>query len=348
MTLPPLLRTGLVAYEQREFAAARLAWEAVAAPEGDAHRLCQGLARLARALEHAREGRLGPAAADLEQARNALEALPETLHGLDLRTLRAEVARPDALTGPPPRLSPERGSFRRSALSFAAFVLLVLVGAALVRWGPLGRYLDRELLVTTLLALRESWWAPLALVGAFLVVAPIGLPVSPLVLTGGVVFGATVGTLYNLLGCFLGAALSYQLARTMGRDFVARVAGRRLKRVELLLSRRGFGSLVGARLMPLPFSVVNFGAALAGVRPAMFLVTSAIGLIPPTAIYTYFAALLFEVAQGAPPWGLWKMAVALSVLFSTSVLPVLIERWRRRRRYRKILAWRAGRNGPVG
>jgi uncharacterized membrane protein YdjX (TVP38/TMEM64 family) len=341
VTFPPLLRTGLLAYEQGDFPAARAVWESAADGEGEAHELCRGLALLAGAYEQAREGRCRAAETTLRDARSTLEALPGTVQGIDLVALLRELDRPDALQGQPPRLLPSRGRLGRSAARFAIFVLVVLTAGALVRWGPLGEYFDRELLVSTLLALRETWWAPLALIAGFLVVAPLGLPASPLVLTGGVVFGAGLGTVYNMLGSLLGAVASFVVARTMGREFVSRVAGKRLKRVELLLARRGFWSMVGARLMPLPFSVVNFGAALAGVRPLMFVSSSLIGLLPPTLIYTYFAALLFEVAQGAPARDLWRLGLAMGLMFSVSLVPVMLQGLRRRRRFRELRRQRA-------
>jgi uncharacterized membrane protein YdjX (TVP38/TMEM64 family) len=345
VAITPLIRSGVQAYRRGDYAAARQAWERAAGLEGKSHGLCRGLALLAEALEIARGGRSEDSRQLLEEALHALDPLPDRFLGLDLHALRTDLARSNALAGAPPRLRTSDGGLGRSAVRFASFVALVAAAAALVRWGPLGPLLDRELLIASLMSLRESWWAPLALVGGYLVFAPLGLPASPLVLTGGIVFGAGLGTALNLLGSIVGAMASYQLARTLGRDFVLRIAGKRLRRVEFLLARRGFWSLVGARLMPLPFSVVNFGAALAGVRPTMFLTSSALGLLPPTAIYTYFASLLLEIAQGGSPRDLWKLGVAMALLFSSSLLPMLWQGRQRRRRYRILTAERALRNG---
>ena len=65
---------------------------------------------------------------------------------------------------------------------------------------------------------------------------------------------------------------------------------------EILLRRRGFWSLVGVRYMPIPFAVVNYGAAMAGLHFSTFLLTTLLGLIPALIVYSYFAA---TVAQ---PW----------------------------------------------
>ena len=76
------------------------------------------------------------------------------------------------------------------------------------------------------------------------------------------------------------------------------VLGHRLKRVEQKIARRGFWSLVGIRFLPIPYPLVNYTAALAGVRPGLFLPTTAIGLIPGNIVFSYFASLIPRAATG--------------------------------------------------
>jgi uncharacterized membrane protein YdjX (TVP38/TMEM64 family) len=68
-----------------------------------------------------------------------------------------------------------------------------------------------------------------------------------------------------------------------------------MRRAERAFQRHGFWPLVQTRFLPLPFPVVNFGAALAGIGSAMFLSASFLGLFPSTLIHTYFIATLMEV-----------------------------------------------------
>ena len=51
------------------------------------------------------------------------------------------------------------------------------------------------------------------------------------------------------------------------------------------------------RFLPIPFQLVNAAAAVVGVRFAKFFVASAIGMLPPTAILTYFASALLAAAN---------------------------------------------------
>lgn len=177
-------------------------------------------------------------------------------------------------------------------LRLSVFAALLLMGFVLVRFTPLGDLLAKERMGSFIDGLRLLWWSPFLLVGLYTVMGPLGLPTGPL-LVGGAVFGPLHGFIYNLVGLFVGAALSYLVARLLGRDFVARVTGERFRRAEHLFERHGFWPLVQTRFLPIPFPVVNFGAALAGVRPRLFLTSTLVGLIPSTMIHTYFIAKLF-------------------------------------------------------
>lgn len=177
-------------------------------------------------------------------------------------------------------------------LRLSLFVALLLSGFALFRLTPYGEMLSEEGMVSLATQLRGVWWSPLILIGLYTIMAVLGLPTGPL-LMGGAVFGVLYGSLYNMVGLLMGAVLSYQVARILGRDFVVQVTGKRLQRAERLLEQHGFWPMVQTRFMPIPFAVVNFGAALAGVRPPLFLSATVVGLIPSTLIHTYFIAELF-------------------------------------------------------
>jgi uncharacterized membrane protein YdjX (TVP38/TMEM64 family) len=227
---------------------------------------------------------------------------------------------------PPRRLVP-----RALLVKFALLVALVALGVVVVRFTPAADYLTREAMTDLLARLRGLWWAPLAFIGLFAVLSPMGLPMSPRVVGGAVVFGVAWGTLWNTLGLFVGAAVSFAIARLLGRDFVAHFAGDRLRAAEAVFERHGFWPLVQIRFLPLPFAVVNFGAALAGVRAPMFLAASAVGMIPATLVHTYFIARLVAAPDGRRVPLMIAYGLCLAALATVSALPTIRTRWRMRR-----------------
>ena len=232
-------------------------------------------------------------------------------------------------------------------LRLSLFIGLLLVGIALVRFTPIGEAFTEERVLTLVETLRGIWWAPFLLIGLFALVSTLGLPPVPL-LVGGAAFGAFHGSIYNMVGLLLGASLAYGLAKLLGRDFVVRVTGERLRRAESILGRHGFWPLVQTRFMPLPFSVVNFGAALAGVRPVFFLITSTIGLIPSTLIHTYFMAQAIAT-QGRDRAFTLVLYAGTLILFNVLLSTLwLRERAQRRKRYRELVAIRTERRERNG
>lgn len=227
-------------------------------------------------------------------------------------------------------------------LRLSLFIGLLLAGIGLVRFTPIGEAFTEERVLSLIETLRGTWWAPFLLIGLFALVSTLGLPPIPL-LVGGAAFGAFQGSIYNMAGLLLGASLAYGLAKLLGRDFVVRVTGERLRRAESLFGRHGFWPLVQTRFMPLPFSVVNFGAALAGVRPVFFLVASAVGLIPSTVLHTYFMAQAIATRGGERAFTL-VLYLGTFVLFNLLLSGLwLWERGQRRKRYRELVAIRAER-----
>lgn len=218
-------------------------------------------------------------------------------------------------------------------------------GILLVRFTPVGDLLNQERLPALFAAFGEKPWAPAALILAYCVIAPVGLPATPFVVSGGLVFGPLLGGAYNTLGLVGGAMISYWVGKAMGREAVVQLAGPRLRRAEKLFERRGFWPLVQIRFLPLPFALVGYAAALAGVPTGRYFVTSTLGLMPSAFAHTYFAPALINAAlAGERPYGLVVAYGAVLLSFNLIVgWPQVRSALARRRRYRELKAIRDAR-----
>lgn len=237
-----------------------------------------------------------------------------------------------SLSTAPEGPSSRRVSLRGAILRFAVLVAFLVAAFLVFRYTPLSEYLTREKMVALMADLRSAWWAPVALIGLYVVVSPSGLPVSPLIWAGGIVFGVGWGWFYNFLGALLGASASFFLARALGRDLVLHVASATLlERAERLLERHGFWALVRVRFLPIPFSIINYGAALAGIRWPVFITTSTIGLAPSMVIWTYFGYALFSVTSADRGEVIRNLIVALILALGLTFLVPLRNAWKKRR-----------------
>ena len=217
-------------------------------------------------------------------------------------------------------------------------VPLALLGAlALVlRFTSLSELIHQDRLIGWLESARANPLAPLALVGLYVVVGLSGAPITPVVLAGGAVFGLWMGAALNFVGIFTGASATYFVARLLGYELVSRLLGRRHRRLERFLGRRGFWALVRLRYIPLPFFVVNFGAAVAGVRYPLFAATTAIAFAPWMLLWSYFASTLVQVGSAERAKVIRDLVVFALMMVAISFVPTQIAARRRKKRYLRL------------
>jgi uncharacterized membrane protein YdjX (TVP38/TMEM64 family) len=242
----------------------------------------------------------------------------------------------------------ERRIPRELLFRFIALVAIVGTGFAVLRWSPMAQYLNKEEILALFDHLRGTWWAPALLIVSYFLLCPLGVPATPLMIAGGMVWGVLWGSVYNVVGIFLGAASTYWLGRVLGRDFVHHLFGHRLRRVERMVARRGgFWSLAGVRFLPFPFVMVNYCAAFVGIRPGLFLGATAAGLSLTVPIFTYFAHTLSQAATGNRSGVYLQLGVAMFLLMMVILLPRLWQGRKRKERYRETLARRQGRRSGL-
>jgi uncharacterized membrane protein YdjX (TVP38/TMEM64 family) len=168
----------------------------------------------------------------------------------------------------------------------------------------------------------------------------VGFPGMPFVVAAGALFGTLLGSALGWAASVVGAVVGYWLARTVGHDVVLRWV-KRFPRVHTAVQQgRDFGGMLGLRFLPvLPIGVVNFVAGLARAPFGAYLAATAIGIIPATVIYAYFAdSLLERVGNGRHD--AWKSLIISSVLLLALSLTPTIARWRKARASRAATARR--------
>ena len=157
----------------------------------------------------------------------------------------------------------------------------------------------------------------------------VGFPALPFTVAGGAIFGHVRGTLLSWAAAIVGTMLGYLLARGVGRETARRWIAKR-KVGAALTESTSFLTLVRLRLVPvIPLSVVNFASGLARTRFGVYVLASAIGILPATIVFTYFADSLMRGLEGARTHAYWDVAIASAVLMAMSLLPVLAKRIRR-------------------
>jgi len=119
------------------------------------------------------------------------------------------------------------------------------------------------------------------------VVAPI--PGAILVIAGGLIWGAYLGTLLSVIGAFTGSLICFWLSRTLGRPFVEKFAKKEdLEFTDKFFQKYGIPAIILLRLIPLmAFDVISYGAGMTKMDFKKYATATLIGMIPSTLFYSY-------------------------------------------------------------
>ena len=141
----------------------------------------------------------------------------------------------------------------------------------------------------------------------------------------GLLFGTALGFPVSLTSAVLGAAIAFTISRYLAGDAIERLAGPRITAAEELVSRRGFTSVLYARIVPgMPYTLVNYAAGLTRIPLAVFAAATALGAAPRAFAYTALGGSLTNLRSP-------EAIVAVGVLVAMALTGVvLIVRERRK------------------
>ncbi|MEM7519539.1 MAG: VTT domain-containing protein [Pseudomonadota bacterium] len=188
-----------------------------------------------------------------------------------------------------------------------------------------------------LLAFRDANFVltVLGFVGVYVLIVGFSLPGAAIAtLTGGFLFGTGLGTLLNITGATLGAVAIFQAARMgLGETLKAKMdaSDGLVAKIKKGIDENQWSMLFFIRLVPaVPFFVANLIPAFLAVPLHRFAISTFIGIIPGSLVYTSVGAGLGEVfARGeSPNLGIiFEPHILLPILGLTalSLLPVVIK-----------------------
>ena len=167
-----------------------------------------------------------------------------------------------------------------------------------------------------------------AILAAFCLATMLFVPVNFVIAATGALFGPLPGLLYAIVGALLGAGLSFAIGRALGREWIRRIASRRLNAINQRLERHGLLAMTVLRLLPIaPFTVVNLVAGASEIRARDYMLGSLFGMTPGIVLMTLFGDRL----------GVWlrdpempNLLVVVGVAVAALLLTWALRRWSRR------------------
>lgn len=179
-------------------------------------------------------------------------------------------------------------------VKFIGLVFLVFMLVYLARESGLVEFLDVDNSKDRIA--RFGILAPIVFVVIFILATISFLPVTPLDLVAGALFGTFWGVVYVVIGGTLGAMIAFWFTRTFGRVFVQKHLIERFPNIERYnnkIEQRGLSIMFVLRLVPLfPFNGLNFAMGLTKIKTRDYFIATFFGIIPGAFAYVYFGDAL--------------------------------------------------------
>ena len=202
---------------------------------------------------------------------------------------------------------------RKAILKIVVLACFIAGAIALVRHTPIKGYLTPDSLGTFLE--RAGFWAPLVYMLVYAAGVCLFIPGTLLTGLGAAIFGPYWGFLWVWFGAMLGASAAFFIGRTLGREFAASLIGDKLKKYDEAIERKGFATVLYLRLIYFPFTPMNFGMGLTGVRFWDYFSGTGLGIIVGTFIFTFFIGTVKDVWAS----GDWGQLISFKVIFSVAL-----------------------------
>ncbi len=196
----------------------------------------------------------------------------------------------------------ERPSALRRLTQISLIVAAGLLLTFLIKEGW-GGILDKETVIAHLEAVQSSAWAPLILVGLFLIAGMSGVPLNLLLVASTIVLGPLMAISCGYVGAHLSAIVVFGLGHRLGKPLLKKWNTDKVESLNRQLSNRGIFSVALVRLVPVaPFPMINLVAGASLLRFRTFNLGTLLGMAPGMTGVVLLTHQLNEAVTD-PGWG---------------------------------------------
>lgn len=168
-------------------------------------------------------------------------------------------------------------------------------------------------------------------VGAFILLYIVSVafmvPIATLLtLAGGFLFGSVLGAVFVNLGATIGAFFAFLFARYIIGDKIQERYSEQLNKFNKELEENKFQYLLTLRFLPIfPFFLINFLSGVTKLDIKTFIITTSIGIIPGSFVYTYAGSQLATISSMGDIFTK-EMLIAFILLGTLSLMPVIVKK----------------------
>ena len=195
---------------------------------------------------------------------------------------------------------------------------LIIVALALVwHFVPLA---DPQSVKAAFSEISDSRWAPLAVIGVFVVAGSLMFPVTVLIAATAAAFGPWLGFSYAAIGALASALVTYGVGAAIGKKTMQDLLGPRLNRVRRKIASRGVISVATIRLVPVaPFALVNLAAGASAIPVFDYMAGTMLGMLPGMVMISAVGNQFARILTSPSPTDIAILAVAVIAWVGLSI-----------------------------
>lgn len=169
-------------------------------------------------------------------------------------------------------------------------------------------------------------------IGIYIVSVAIIIPIATiLTLAGGFLFGSIIGVVFVNIGATIGAILAFLFARYIIGNKIQEQYKDQLQKFNKELEENKYQYLFSLRFLPIfPFFLVNSFCGVTNVDMKTFFITTSLGIIPGSFVYTFAGSKLADI-NSINDIFTTDILLAFVLLGLLSLFPIVVKKYKSRR-----------------
>ncbi|MDD3149832.1 MAG: VTT domain-containing protein [Candidatus Gastranaerophilales bacterium] len=173
---------------------------------------------------------------------------------------------------------------------------------------------------------KFGYLTPFIFVAIYGILPVFFVPITPLSIYAGILFGPFLGILYTLLGQLIAASMTFLVSRYILKDWVDRKSPARVAIFQEKIKKYGWEFVFISRLTPIfPFNVQNYLFGVTNISYKTFILASIFSLMPGAIAFVYIGYAGKSLYSGDSD-SIYKIIIAFSLFIIIGFLPKLIKR----------------------
>jgi uncharacterized membrane protein YdjX (TVP38/TMEM64 family) len=137
-----------------------------------------------------------------------------------------------------------------------------------------------------------GWTGVVLFAGGIVLAQMVMVPLSPVALAAGLIFGMGRGWVAITLGTAVGAAVNFLVSRYVARGMISRwlLRNEKLRLIDRAIGREGWKVVALLRFVPMPFGLANYAYGLTAIRFWPYLFATVVAIIPANSLIVWLGA----------------------------------------------------------